>query len=277
MGATPVFIDSDTETWNMSPLLLEEAIQNRRKKGKKVKAVILVHLYGMPGRTSEIVEICRRYEVPLIEDAAEAIGSTYKGKKLGSFGDIGVYSFNGNKIITTAGGGAMVSDNREWIQQAKFLSTQARDPAPHYQHSQIGYNYRLSNISAAVGRGQLEVLNSRIEKKREIFQFYYELLSPQGIGFQPELSEAFSNRWLSCVLFKKKELSEKVRLALERDNIESRPLWKPMHLQPVFKDAPYFGNGVSDDLFDRGLCLPSGTAMDHNDLNRIVSIVKREI
>lgn len=275
MGATPVFIDSDAETWNMSPSLLEAAIQDRVKKGKKPKAIILVHLYGMPAQLDQIMEIAGHYHIPVIEDAAEAIGSTYQGKKLGTFGDIGVYSFNGNKIITTSGGGAMVSDNAEWVQKAKFLSTQARDAAPHYEHSQIGYNYRLSNISAAIGRGQLEVLNERIKKKREIFQFYVNALQNHEVGFQPEKNESFSNRWLSCVVFPVGQpgVREKVRLALEAHNIESRPLWKPMHLQPVFADAPYYGSGVSDDLFNRGLCLPSGTAMDDTTLDKVCDII----
>lgn len=278
--AVPVFIDSEAQSWNMDPDLLNEAIKDRIKKGKKPKAIIAVHLYGMPARIKEIMDIAQQYEIPVIEDAAEGIGSTYFGQKLGTFGDIGIYSFNGNKIITTSGGGAMVSKNKEWIQQAKFLSTQARDPAPHYQHSQIGYNYRLSNICAGIGRGQLKVLDQRVQQRRTNFKFYQQSLGGSfGIEFQPEPEHCFSNRWLTCILLSDRHsvVPEKIRLALEAENIESRPLWKPMHQQPVFKDAPFYGNGVSDKFFEKGICLPSGSNLSEEDLGRVVGVVKKVV
>ncbi len=293
-GATPIFIDSEPETWNMDPVLLEEAINDRMKKGKKPKAIIVVHLYGMPCRIAEIMDIAKKFDIPVIEDAAEALGSTYKEQRLGTFGDIGIFSFNGNKIITTSGGGAMVSRNKEWIQKAKFLATQARDPAPHYQHSEIGYNYRLSNICAGIGRGQLKVIDLRVSQRRSNFFFYErELGQLPGVAFQPEAKGNFSNRWLTCLTIdpsKSKGVTrEKLRLALEEDNIESRPLWKPMHLQPVFKDAPFYSSStypspqekgrdeaVSETLFETGLCLPSGSNLSKDDLNRLVSIIKKQ-
>lgn len=277
-GATPVFIDAETESWNMDPLVLESAIKDRLKKGKKPKAIIAVHLYGMPAKMNAIMDISRQFEIPVIEDAAEGIGSTYENKKLGTFGDIGIYSFNGNKIITTSGGGAMVSDRKDWIDQAKFLSTQARDPAPHYQHSQIGYNYRLSNICAGIGRGQLKMLDLRVQQRRRNFEYYHSRLSHLGISFQPEPEGCFSNRWLTCMLIPKNAdiTPEDIRLALEKENIESRPLWKPMHLQPVFKDTPYYGHKVSEDLFKIGLCLPSGSALSDEELEQVVSIIERK-
>ncbi|HEY3406229.1 MAG TPA: aminotransferase class I/II-fold pyridoxal phosphate-dependent enzyme [Ohtaekwangia sp.] len=278
-GATPVFVDADEETWNMDPILLEEAIVDRIKKGKRPKAIIVVHLYGMPALIDTIMQIARRYEIPVVEDAAEGLGATFRGQKLGSFGDIGIYSFNGNKIITTSGGGAMVSDRLDWIQQARFLATQARDAAPHYQHSVIGYNYRLSNISAAIGRGQLKVLDQRVSRRREIFNWYTDRFKEiSSIEFQPEHKESFSNRWLTCIRVKSKNNSaegrEKIRLALEKNNIESRPLWKPMHLQPVFSNTPFYGKQVSENLFRDGLCLPSGSSLSNEDLDRIASIVE---
>lgn len=278
-GATPVFVDADEETWNMDPVLLEEAIVDRIKKGKRPKAIIVVHLYGMPALIDTIMQIARRYEIPVVEDAAEGLGATFRGQKLGSFGDIGIYSFNGNKIITTSGGGAMVSDRLDWIQQARFLATQARDAAPHYQHSVIGYNYRLSNISAAIGRGQLKVLDQRVSRRREIFNWYTDRFKEiSSIEFQPEHKESFSNRWLTCIRVKSKNNSaegrEKIRLALEKNNIESRPLWKPMHLQPVFSNTPFYGKQVSENLFRDGLCLPSGSSLSNEDLDRIASIVE---
>lgn len=276
--STPVFIDSEKETWNMDPQFLEEAIKDRLKKGKKPKAIIAVHLYGMPAKMDAIMDIARQFEIPVIEDAAEGIGSRYKDKKLGTFGDMGVYSFNGNKIITTSGGGAMVSDRREWIHQAKFLSTQARDPAPHYQHSQIGYNYRLSNISAGIGLGQLKVLDQRVQQRRGNFNYYHNKLSHLGVSFQPEPDGCFSNRWLTCMLVPENSgiIPEDIRLALEEENIESRPLWKPMHLQPVFKDAPYYGHNVCENLFKTGLCLPSGSALSEAELDQVVKIIKEK-
>ena len=274
-NATPVFIDSEEDTWNMNPVLLELAIKDRIAKGVKPKAIILVHLYGMPAKMNEIKTISEKYEIPIIEDAAEALGSMYYGEKAGSFGDISILSFNGNKIITTSGGGALLSHNKEIVEKARFLSTQARDDAPHYQHSQIGYNYRMSNILAGVGRGQLEVIDERVKVRREIFDFYKHIFSNiNGIVFHNEPdNNFFSNRWLTTILLDSKLCNginrEDLRLRLNEFNIESRPLWKPMHLQPVFIKYPSYLNGVSENLFNNGLCLPSGSAMTKYDLNRI--------
>ncbi|MFN8436226.1 MAG: aminotransferase class I/II-fold pyridoxal phosphate-dependent enzyme [Cytophagales bacterium] len=278
-GATPIFIDSETETWNMCPILLEQAIKDRIAKGKKPKAVILVHLYGQPAKLKEIVQICNSYDIPLIEDAAESLGSTYEGKMTGTFGTIGIYSFNGNKIITTSGGGALVSDNIELVQKARFLATQARDNAPHYQHSEIGYNYRMSNVVAGIGRGQMEVLDERIEQRRANFRFYKEKFKPYGeITFQEELENTFANKWLTCILINSENYTrESVRLALEAENIESRPLWKPMHMQPIFEKYPFYGNGTSEELFNKGLCLPSGSNLTEEDLNRIWNCIDKVI
>lgn len=278
--AVPVFVDSETETWNMDPISLERAIEDRIKLGKKPKAIIAVHLYGMPARIADIMKVAAKHAIPVIEDAAEALGANYEGKKCGTFGDIGIYSFNGNKIITTSGGGAMVSRNAEWIQKAKFLSTQARDPAPHYEHSHIGYNYRLSNICAGIGRGQMKVLDQRVEQRRKVFDFYQKHLSNiSAISFQPEAKGSFANRWLTCITLdaSRPKTPEHLRLALEKENIESRPLWKPMHMQPVFKGSPYYGNGVSEGLFACGLCLPSGSNLLEEDLSRVVEIIQREM
>ena len=278
-GAVPVFIDSENETWNLNPGFLEEAIKDRIKKGKKPKAVIPVHLYGMPCKLNEILKTANEYEIPVIEDAAEALGSLYFGRKAGTFGDVSCLSFNGNKIITTSGGGAIVSKNKELINSARFLATQARDKAPHYQHSQIGYNYRMSNICAGIGRGQMVVLDERVKKRREIFQQYKNLLNDiSGISFQNENDGFFSNRWLTTILLNSALTpnainNDKIRISLEAGNIESRPLWKPMHLQPVFKDAPYYGNGISDKLFKEGLCLPSGSNLTKEEFNRISDII----
>ncbi len=275
--ATPVFIDSEEETWNMDPALLETAIKDRLSSGKKPKAVIVVHLYGQPAKMEEITSICRQYEIPLIEDAAEALGSSYKNKRAGSFGRFGILSFNGNKIITTSGGGMLVSDNEELISKARFLATQARDDAPHYQHSHIGYNYRMSNVLAGIGLGQLKVLEQRIKQKRNIFNFYSSTLSHiAGISFQPELAETKSNRWLTALTIDPafcKINRETLRLAFEKENIEARPLWKPMHLQPVFKSAPAYVNGTSEKLFQNGLCLPSDTNMTADDRSRIRTVL----
>ncbi len=276
--AVPVFVDSEAETWNMDPELLEEAIVERTKKtGKKPKAIILVHLYGTPAKIDDILTVAKKYEIPLIEDAAEALGSSYKGKKLGTFGDLGIYSFNGNKIITTSGGGALVSENIAWIQKAKFLATQARDPAPHYQHSEIGFNYRLSNICAGIGRGQLRVLEERVQQRRENFKFYKtELGKISGLSFPEELPNTFSNRWLTTMLIDPAHFGksrEDLRLALETENVESRPLWKPMHLQPVFKDAPSFQNGTSEKLFEKGLCLPSSSSLTSWEKESVVNVI----
>jgi dTDP-4-amino-4,6-dideoxygalactose transaminase len=278
--AVPVFVDSEAETWNMDPVLLEEAIQDRiRKTGRKPKAIIVVHLYGMPAKIKEIMRIARAYEIPVIEDAAEALGSMVDGTKLGTFGDLGIYSFNGNKIITTSGGGALVSNNEAWIRKARFLATQARDPAPHYEHSQIGYNYRLSNVSAGIGRGQLMALNHRIESRRANFDFYQKHLSAKTeFSFPAEPKGAFSNRWLTTTLIKSTDNQlfnrETIRISLEKQNIESRPLWKPMHLQPVFRPFPAYVNGASESLFEKGLCLPSGSNLTGTDLDRVVSCIK---
>ncbi len=275
-GATPVFVDSEAETWNMDPPLLRDAIKDRiLQTGRAPKAIIIVHLYGMPARMDEIMAISREFKVPVVEDAAEALGSTYKGKKLGTFGDLGVYSFNGNKIITTSGGGALVSRSEEWIRKARFLATQARDPAPHYEHSELGFNYRMSNICAAIGRGQLRVLDERVRQRRAVYQFYLERFgSHPALEFYAEPEHAFSNRWLTTVTAKSDVTREMLRLALEKENIESRPLWKPMHLQPFFRSYPAYLNGVSEKLFETGLCLPSGSNMGRDDLDRVVGVVK---
>ena len=276
--AKPVFIDSEKDTWNMCPISLERAIKDLMSKGISPKALLLVHLYGMPAKIDEIIRICNTYNLALIEDAAEAIGSSYKGKACGSFGDFGILSFNGNKMITTSGGGALLSRNEKAIKEAKFLATQAKDNAPHYQHSKIGYNYRLSNISAAIGVAQLEVLDNRVQARRENHEFYYNSLKHLSfISFLKEPKDYYSNRWLSCILIdpiKSGGLScNDIRLALEDENIETRPLWKPMHLQPVFKDELYYGNTVASDLFENGLCLPSGSNLTKTDLERVVNIL----
>jgi len=279
LGAIPVFVDSEPETWNMDPVLLEEAIEDRIKVGKKPKAIVIVHLYGMPAKIDEITAIASKYNIPIVEDAAEAIGSEYKNKKCGSFGDISILSFNGNKIITTAGGGALVSDNKEYVDQARFLSTQAADKAIHYQHSHIGYNYRLSNILAGIGLGQLEVLESRVASRRKIFNRYFEALSDiDGIKFHKEPGDEFkSNRWLTTIVIEP-DLTEgitreDIRLGLEKENIESRPLWKPLHIQPVFLSCPSYINEVSYNLFVNGLCLPSGSNLTEGDQNRVIECI----
>ena len=273
--AIPVFVDSEKDTWNMDPVLLEQAIKERLAKGKKPKVVIVVHLYGMPAKIEEIMAVADAYDIPVIEDAAEAIGSSYKGKALGTFGKMGIFSFNGNKIITTSGGGALISDTPELCQKATFLATQARDAEPHYQHSHIGYNYRMSNIVAGIGRGQMEVLNDRVEVRRRVFRIYKEELSGiKAISFVEEPKGYYSNRWLTTILTDCFGRREKLRLALEVENIESRPLWKPMHLQPVFEKYPSYTNRVSEDLFDRGLCLPSGSNMSDSDLKRVITKIK---
>jgi len=282
-GAIPVFIDSETTTWNMDPGLLEEAIKDRmHKTGRKPKAVVVVHLYGMPAQMDLIMKVCKSYEIPVIEDAAEALGSSLHGQKLGTFGDLSILSFNGNKIITTSGGGALLSNNPAWIQKARFLATQARDPAPHYEHTHIGYNYRLSNICAGIGRGQLKVLDERVQQRRSIFDRYKsELGGINGLSFLDEPSGYFSNRWLTTMLvdpsLTKGIDSEDIRLSLEKENIESRPLWKPMHMQPVFKDAPYYSSGISEGLFQNGICLPSGTNDLFEEKNRVIDKILRTL
>ena len=277
-GAKPVFIDSETETWNMDPILLEKAIKEYVKIGKKPKAIILVHLYGYPAKVNEILNISNKYDIPIIEDAAEAIGSKYNNQPLGTFGEIGIFSFNGNKIITTSSGGALLSKNKKYVEKAKFLSTQARDDFPHYEHSEIGYNYRMSNVCAAMGLGQIEVLESRVEKRRYIYNYYRKNLSSiPFISFVDNIDGYYSNRWLTTILISNKSVinREDIRLELLKNNIESRPLWKPMHIQPIFNTCDAYINGVSEDLFKRGLCLPSGSSMDEKDLFRVVQIIKK--
>ena len=289
-GATPVLIDSEPGTWNMDPQLLEDAIKRRRasasakasadKAGRRVKAIIPVHLYGMPANMKDILSIAEKYEIPVIEDAAEALGSRFNGKRAGSFGIMGILSFNGNKIITTSGGGALISDNKDFIDKARFLATQARDKARHYQHSQIGYNYRMSNVLAGIGRGQMEVIDDRVRKRREIFSFYKEQLGTiDGFEFIDEPGdEFFSNRWLTTVLIDPEKTGftrEELQTKLEKENIETRPLWKPMHLQPVFESCPSFVNGTSEYFFNRSLCLPSGSNMSDEDLDRIVRSIRK--
>jgi dTDP-4-amino-4,6-dideoxygalactose transaminase len=277
VGANPVFIDSEKESWNMCPILLEKAIEDCILENEKPKAIMLVHLYGMPAKIDEIMEIANRYDIPVIEDAAEALGSTYKDKPLGTFGAFGIYSFNGNKIITTSGGGALICKDKILVEKAKFLATQSRDDKPHYEHSEIGYNYRMSNVCAGIGLGQLEVLEERIIQKRAIKLFYKEELSSiKEISFLDENEGSYSNFWLTTILLSENSTidREQLRLHLEKENIESRPLWKPMHLQPVFKGCKSYVNGVSEDLFNRGLCLPSGTNMSIADLKRVVGKIK---
>ena len=282
LEATPVFVDSEKETWNMDPVLLEEAIKDRLEKTRRLpKAIIPVHLYGMPGKLDEILEVAKRYDIPVLEDAAEALGSEYKGKKCGIFGEYAALSFNGNKIITTSGGGALVCPNEERAKRALFYATQAREQAPHYQHEKIGYNYRMSNICAGIGRGQMFVLEDHVARRREIHDLYVKLLEGvKGVKVmcQPEGGDFNSNYWLTCITVDPEEAGftrEDVRLALDADNIESRPLWKPMHLQPVFKDAPFYGNGTSERLFEIGLCLPSGPTLTNEDIERVGQVIIR--
>lgn len=277
-GADPVFIDSEPETWNMCPKALKEAIEDRIQKGKKPKAIIIVHLYGMPAKMDEIVAIAEEYQIPIIEDAAEALGSTYKKQACGTFGRFGVLSFNGNKIITTSGGGALVCHTQEDKDKTVFLSTQARDNAPHYQHSHIGFNYRMSNIVAGIGRGQMEVLNNRVEARRAMHDFYVEAFKNiNGVTvFSEPDGDFYSNHWLSAIIVDPEITGkdrEGLRMAFLEDNIESRPLWKPMHLQPVFANAPYYGENISEKLFDNGLCLPSGSNLSNEDRERILKVI----
>ena len=279
LGATPVFIDSELDTWNLCPIALEEAILERISKGKKPKAIIAVHLYGVPYKIDEIHAIANKYEIPILEDAAEALGSSYNGQKCGTFGDIGVLSFNGNKIITTSGGGAIITKTKELKEKVLFLATQARDDAPHYQHSEIGYNYRMSNVCAGIGRGQMEVLETHIALRRKMHDFYMDLFQDiqGGAVFKTFHEDYFSNYWLSCILVEPELTNgidrETLRLALESQNIESRPLWKPMHLQPLFEKYPYYGSGVAENLFKKGLCLPSSSNLTDEELKRITVAV----
>jgi len=280
LGATPVFIDSESETWNICPIALETAIQDRIAKGKKPKAIIAVHLYGMPYQVDEINAIATTYGIPVLEDSAEALGSTYKGRKCGTFGTLGVLSFNGNKIITTSGGGALVAPDKVLKDKAVFLATQARDNAPHYQHSEIGYNYRLSNICAGIGRGQMEVLDDHIALRRKMHAFYVNLFAdiPGVTVFSEPNDTYFSNHWLTAILLNPALTNgvtrETLRLAMEAQNIECRPLWKPMHLQPIFEQYPYYGGTVSETLFNDGLCLPSGSNLTDAERIRITDLVR---
>lgn len=277
LGAKPVFIDSDRISWNMNPDLLQEALEQRSSIGKLPKAVVLVHLYGQSADIEPILKVCNQYGIPLIEDAAEALGATYKGRTPGTFGNIGIYSFNGNKIITTSGGGMLVSDDRELVAKARFLATQARDPAPHYQHSEIGYNYRLSNVLAGIGRGQLQVLNDRVAARRRNYEVYSSALGNlPGIEFMPEASFGNSSRWLTCLTIDPETFganTEQIRIALAKQQIETRPVWKPLHLQPVFAECECIGGEVAEDLFARGLCLPSGSNLTDTDLKRVIDAI----
>ncbi|MEA4808148.1 DegT/DnrJ/EryC1/StrS family aminotransferase [Macellibacteroides fermentans] len=278
--ATPIYIDSEKDTWNMDPVLLEEAIKDRMAKtGKLPKAIIPVHLYGMPAKMDEIMAVANTYGIPVLEDAAEALGSEYKGRRCGTFGDFGVLSFNGNKMITTSGGGALVCRTPEQAKKTMFFATQARDNAPHYQHSHIGYNYRMSNICAGIGRGQMTIVDEHIAKRRANHALYASLLKEiEGISLLTNPSDQFnSNHWLTCILVDSAVAGftrEDIRLHLEKENIETRPLWKPMHMQPVFKDAPFYGNGTAEHLFEIGLCLPSGPTLTEQDINRVVDAIK---
>ncbi|OPY68132.1 MAG: putative pyridoxal phosphate-dependent aminotransferase EpsN [Syntrophorhabdus sp. PtaU1.Bin050] len=277
-GGIPVFIDSDRTTWNMDPDLLLEELLHCEKRGELPKAVVPTDLYGQCCDVSKILDICNAYNIPVIFDSAEALGASYRGGSAGAGGRAAVFSFNGNKIITTSGGGMLASEDKALIERARFLSQQARDPAAHYEHTQIGYNYRMSNILAAIGRGQLQVLSERVRRKREIFDYYRgELGDLPGVEFMPEAAYGDCTRWLTVVLINPEEFGmdrEAIRLALEAQNIESRPVWKPMHLQPVFRGCRVCGGSVSEDLFDRGLCLPSGTQMAEEDFTRVVDVIK---
>jgi dTDP-4-amino-4,6-dideoxygalactose transaminase len=280
LGATPIFIDSEEQTWNICPVALEQAIQDRIQKGKKPKAIIAVHLYGMPYQIEAVKAVADKYGIPILEDSAEALGSSYKGQKCGTFGDIGVLSFNGNKIITTSGGGAIVTRTRELKEKAVFYATQSRDNAPHYQHSHVGYNYRMSNICAGIGRGQMEVLDKHVDLRRQMHDFYVEVFaSIDGVEvFSVPNEDFFANYWLSAITIDSTKTNgtsrETLRLALEAANIESRPLWKPMHLQPIFEKYPYFGGKIAENLFEKGLCLPSGSNLSNIDRDRILNVIK---
>ena len=276
LGASPVFVDSEWETYNMDPVALEEAIQARMKAGVKPKALVAVHLYGMPYQNDRITQIAERYDIPVLEDSAESLGSHIDGVPCGSFGDIAILSFNGNKIITTSGGGALVCRSEEHKKRAIHLATQARDEAPHYQHSDIGYNYRMSNILAGIGRGQMEVLADRVASRRKNYTSYKEELAKyEEIDFLEEPEGYFSNRWLSTIMTPSFEIREKIRLGLWEENIESRPMWKPMHLQPVFQKNQYYGGKAAEGIFDRGLCLPSGSNLTEQDLDRVLNQIHK--
>jgi pyridoxal phosphate-dependent aminotransferase EpsN len=271
--ARPIFVDSEAQTWNISPDLLEQAIRSRRQLGQHVKAMIVVHLYGNPAQMTDIQWISQKYEVPIIEDSAEALGAMYQNRALGTWGKLGIFSFNGNKIITTSAGGALISDDKTLIDRALYLATQAKDPAPHYQHSTIGYNYRLSNVLAGIGIGQMEVLPLRLQQRRKNFEFYQKNL-PDRIFVAQMPPDSRGNHWLTCILLDDDAQRERLRLALQAQQIESRPVWKPLHLQPVFAHFPYFGGAIAQDLFARGLCLPSGSNLSSYDLEKIVATIQ---
>lgn len=277
LGAKPVFIDSDRATWNMNPDLLRDTLDRRAKMGKLPKAVVVVHLYGQSSDIDPILEACNTYDIPLIEDAAESLGATYKDRSPGTFGKIGIFSFNGNKIITTSGGGMLVSEDASLVEKARFLATQARDPAPHYQHSEVGYNYRLSNVLAGIGRGQLRVLEDRVQARRQNFETYKQALGNlPGLEFMPEAAFGRATRWLTCLSIDPAAFGadrERIRLALADQKIEARPVWKPLHLQPVFADCECIGGEVAEDLFARGLCLPSGSNLTPEDLERVIDAI----
>ena len=278
LGATPVFVESEPETWNMCPDTLHEAIAARLKQGKRPAAIVLVHLYGMPAKLKEIMAVAEEHGIPVVEDAADALGSRYGGHQVGTFGRAGIFSFNGNKIITTSGGGALVTADEQMAERARHLSTQAKDPAPYYQHSQMGYNYRLSNVSAGIGRGQIEVLEKRVKQRREVFTFYRDQLQNiEGVAFLAEPKSCFANRWLSTMLLPENIDPVQVCQALEAENIEARPLWKPMHLQPLFEHTPYYGNNLSGKLFERGLCLPSSSSLAEEELEKVVKNLKKQL
>jgi dTDP-4-amino-4,6-dideoxygalactose transaminase len=280
LGATPIFIDSEAQTWNLCPIALEKAIVDRIEKSKKPKAIIAVHLYGMPYQVEAVRAVANKYDIPILEDSAEALGSSYKGQKCGTFGDIGVLSFNGNKIITTSGGGAIVTRTKAQKEKAIFYATQSRDNAPHYQHSEIGYNYRMSNICAGIGRGQMEVLDEHVALRRQMHDFYVAVFSAiEGVKvFTAPTEDYFANYWLTAITIDENQTNgitrETLRLAFEAANIESRPLWKPMHLQPIFFKYPYYGKKVAENLFENGLCLPSGSNLSDDDRNRIKKVIQ---
>ena len=280
LGATPIFIDSEEQTWNICPDALEQAIQDRLQKGKKPKAIIAVHLYGVPYQIEAVRTVADKYQIPILEDSAEALGSSFKGQKCGTFGDIGILSFNGNKIITTSGGGAIVTQTAALKDKAIFYATQSRDNAPHYQHSEVGYNYRMSNICAGIGRGQMEVLDEHVALRRQMHDFYVAVFaSIEGVEvFSTPNDDYFANYWLSAITIDATKTNgitaETLRVALEAENIESRPLWKPMHLQPIFSTYPYYGSNVAENLFENGLCLPSGSNLTDIDRERISKVIK---
>ena len=276
LGATPVFVESEADTWNMCPLTLRSAIEDRLKQGKKPAAILVVHLYGMPAKLNEIMAVAEEYGIPVLEDAAEALGARYGGHQVGTFGRMGVFSFGGSKIITTSAGGAIITSEPELAEKAVFLATQAKDPAPHEQHSEMGYNYRISNINAGIGRGQIEVLELRVKQHRDVFNYYRnQLQSIEGVEFLVEPKSCFSNRWLTTILLPEGHKPESIRQALEEENIETHALWKPLHLQPLFANSLYFGNRLSEQLFNRGLCLPSSSSLQEEELDKVVKNLKK--